>query len=134
MIDISRASKQEKEDAVKESQVLSSLKHPYIVRYRESFHEDGWLCIVMDYCEGGDLSERVKKMRQSGKSFSQEQVLRWFTQAVLALKYIHEMHILHRDLKSGNFFLIAQWQSENGRLWHRQGFGMHSSLCTDADR
>lgn len=105
MIDISRASRQEKEDAVKESQVLSSLKHPYIVRYRESFHEDGWLCIVMDYCEGGDLSERVKKMRTSGKIFPQEQVVRWFTQAILALKYIHDLHILHRDLKSGNFFL-----------------------------
>eukprot|EP00929_Paragymnodinium_shiwhaense_P120816 TRINITY_DN92875_c0_g1_i1.p1 TRINITY_DN92875_c0_g1~~TRINITY_DN92875_c0_g1_i1.p1 ORF type:complete len:496 (-),score=97.27 TRINITY_DN92875_c0_g1_i1:156-1643(-) len=105
MIDISRASKQEKEDAVKESQVLSSLKHPYIVRYRESFHEDGWLCIVMDYCEGGDLADRIKKMRQSGKSCPEEQVLRWFTQAILALKYIHDMHIMHRDLKSGNFFL-----------------------------
>merc|ERR1719310_769059 len=105
MIDISRASKQEKEDAVKESQVLSSLKHPYIVRYRESFHEDGWLCIVMDYCEGGDLADKIKKMRQSGKSFPEDQVLRWFTQAILALKYIHDMHIMHRDLKSGNFFL-----------------------------
>merc|ERR1719324_2232802 len=68
MIDISRASKQEKEDALKESQVLGALKHPYIVRYRESFHEDGWLCIVMDFCEGGDLSDKIKKMRQSGKS------------------------------------------------------------------
>lgn len=127
MIDISRASKQEREDALKESQVLSSLKHPYIVRYRESFHEDGWLCIVMDYCEGGDLSDRVKKMRQSGKSFSQEQVLRWFTQAVLALKYIHEMHILHRDLKSGNFFL-----SRSGNL--KMGdFGIAKVLeCTAA--
>eukprot|EP00927_Polykrikos_kofoidii_P067269 TRINITY_DN6277_c0_g1_i1.p1 TRINITY_DN6277_c0_g1~~TRINITY_DN6277_c0_g1_i1.p1 ORF type:complete len:505 (+),score=75.58 TRINITY_DN6277_c0_g1_i1:128-1642(+) len=105
VIDISRASRQEKEDSVKESQVLSSLKHPYIVRYRESFHEDGWLCIVMDYCEGGDLADKLKKLRHSGKSLSQDQVLRWFTQAILALKYIHDMHILHRDLKSGNFFL-----------------------------
>merc|ERR1719195_41253 len=105
MIDISRASKQERDDALKESQVLASLKHPYIVRYRESFDEEGWLCIVMDYCEGGDLSDRVKKMRQAGKSFSEPQVLRWFTQSILALKYIHDMHILHRDLKSGNFFL-----------------------------
>merc|ERR1719486_497884 len=35
----------------------------------------------------------------------EEQVLRWFTQAMLALKHCHEKHILHRDLKSGNFFL-----------------------------
>lgn len=105
IVDISRASKQERDDAVKESKVLAALKHPYVVRYRESFHEDGYLCIVMDYCEGGDLSEAVKKARKSGKSFPQEQVLRWFTQAALALKYIHDKHILHRDLKSGNFFI-----------------------------
>eukprot|EP00972_Heterocapsa_arctica_P052494 7721999-Heterocapsa_arctica.AAC.1 len=59
MIDLSRASRQERDDALKESQVLCSLKHPYIVRYRESFREDGWLCIAMDYCEGGDLSARI---------------------------------------------------------------------------
>jgi len=127
MIDISRASKSERDDALKESQVLSSLKHPYIVRYRESFDEDGWLCIVMDYCEGGDLSDRIKKMRQSGKSFPEAQVLRWFTQAILALKYIHDMHILHRDLKSGNFFL-----SKSGNI--KMGdFGIAKVLeCTAA--
>mmetsp|Transcript_98921 Transcript_98921/g.176248 ORF Transcript_98921/g.176248 Transcript_98921/m.176248 type:complete len:493 (+) Transcript_98921:52-1530(+) len=127
MIDISRASKQEKDDALKESQVLSSLKHPYIVRYRESFHEDGWLCIVMDYCEGGDLADRIKKMRQTGKVFPQDQVLRWFTQSILALKYIHDMHILHRDLKSGNFFI-----SKSGNI--KMGdFGIAKVLeCTAA--
>merc|ERR1712061_278012 len=66
-------------------------------------------------------------MRQSGKSFSQEQVLRWFTQCVLALKYIHDMHILHRDLKSGNFFL-----SKSGNI--KMGdFGIAKVLeCTAA--
>lgn len=127
MIDISRASKQERDDALKESQVLSSLKHPYIVRYRESFHEDGWLCICMDYCEGGDLADRIKKMRASGKVFPQDQVARWFTQSMLALKYIHDMHILHRDLKSGNFFL-----SKSGNI--KMGdFGIAKVLeCTAA--
>merc|ERR1719486_1273388 len=86
MIDISRATKQEREDALKESRVLSQLRHPFIVKYRENFLEDGWLCIVMDYCEGGDLSDRIKRQRAQHKLFSEEQVLRWFTQAVLALK------------------------------------------------
>jgi NIMA (never in mitosis gene a)-related kinase len=127
MIDISRASKSEKDDALKESQVLSSLKHPYIVRYRESFHEDGWLCIVMDYAEGGDLSDKLKKTRAAGKTIPQDQVLRWFTQSILALKYIHDMHILHRDLKSGNFFL-----SKSGNI--KMGdFGIAKVLeCTAA--
>lgn len=127
MIDISRASKQERDDALKESQVLSRLRHPYIVRYRENFLEDGWLCIVMDYCEGGDLSARIKRAKETRKPFSEEQVLRWFTQAILALKYIHDLHILHRDLKSGNFFL-----SKSGNI--KMGdFGIAKVLeCTAA--
>jgi NIMA (never in mitosis gene a)-related kinase len=127
MIDISRATKQEREDALKESRVLSQLRHPYIVRYRENFLEDGWLCIVMDYCEGGDLSDRIKQMRTQRKSFSEEQVLRWFTQAILALKYIHDGKILHRDLKSGNFFLSKSGNMKLG------DFGIAKVLeCTAA--
>ena len=41
-------------EAMNEISVLSSLtKHPCIVTYRESFIEKGYLCIVMDFCEGG---------------------------------------------------------------------------------
>lgn len=127
MVDISRASRKEKDDALQESQVLSSLKHPSIVRYRKNFLAEGWLCIVMDYCEGGDLSCRIKKTRAQGKNFSEDQVLWWFAQGIDALKYIHDLHILHRDLKSGNFFL-----SKSGNL--KMGdFGIAKVLeCTAA--
>jgi NIMA (never in mitosis gene a)-related kinase len=127
MIDISRASKKEREEALRESQVLASLKHPYIVKYRSNFLADGMLCIVMDYCEGGDLKSRIKKTKQNGKSFSERQVLWWFSQGVLALEYIHDMHILHRDLKSGNFFLS---KNDNMKLGD---FGIAKVLeCTAA--
>merc|ERR1719221_162820 len=59
----------------------------------------------MDYCEGGDLSRKIKRQRQTARGFPEPQIVRWFTQAILALKYIHDKHVLHRDLKSGNFFL-----------------------------
>jgi len=61
MIDISRCSKKEKQDALHEASVLRDLKHPYVVRYKESFLEDGWLCIVQEYCEGGDLYQKIQK-------------------------------------------------------------------------
>ena len=127
MIDISRATAKEKSDAIREGQVLRGLKHPYIVRYRESFIEDGWICIVMDFCEGGDLRERIKGAKKQNRPFSEEQVTRWLTQGILALKYIHEKHILHRDLKSSNFFL-----SKNGNL-KLGDFGISKVLeCTQA--
>ena len=78
--------------------------------------------------------------------------MRWFTQAILALKYIHDMHILHRDLKSGNFFLsksgnikmgdfgIAKARNESmsftshSLVIHCRGLGMHRCVCADSNR
>merc|ERR1719174_1794516 len=106
MVDVSQASSKETQDAIKEGRLLAAFKHPYIVRYRESFIDNGWLCILMDYCEGGDLSRQIEQAKKGRQPpFAEEQILRWMTQALLALKYIHDKHVLHRDLKSSNFFL-----------------------------
>lgn len=127
VVDVSSASPKEAQDAIKEGRLLAAFRHPYIVRYRESFIENGLLCIVMDYCSGGDLSKKIEKAKKRVKFIPEEQVLKWFTQAMLALKYIHDMHVLHRDLKSSNFFL-----SSNGNL--KMGdFGIAKVLsCTAA--
>ena len=56
-INVSRMSPKECREAMNEISVLSALtKHPCIVTYRESFIDKGMLCIVMDYCEGGDVA------------------------------------------------------------------------------
>ena len=50
-------SDEERQQAEEEVRMLSSLDHPGIVRYHEHFvHEDS-LCVVMAYCEGGDLAQ-----------------------------------------------------------------------------
>lgn len=107
VIDMSRMDGKMRKDAVNEVKVLSSLKHPYIVSYRESFTENRQLAIVMDYAEGGDLHQRIQRTRQEGKQIQETRVVRWFTEATLALKYMHDKHVLHRDLKSQNLFLTA---------------------------
>merc|ERR1719272_2905407 len=108
IIDMSRMDSKMRKDAVNEVKVLSSLKHPYIVSYRESFTENRNLAIVMDYAEGGDLHQRIQRTRQEGKQIPETRVVRWFTEATLALKYMHDKHVLHRDLKSQNLFLTSQ--------------------------
>jgi NIMA (never in mitosis gene a)-related kinase len=48
-----------------EVKLLSSLDHQFIVSYNESFIDPGrsMLCLVMQYCEGGDLSVYLKNLR-----------------------------------------------------------------------
>jgi len=62
------------------------------------FSENGFLYIVMEYCEGGDLYALINKQR--GVLFSEKQVLDWFAQLCLALKHVHDRKILHRDIKT----------------------------------
>ncbi|NXL87635.1 NEK4 kinase, partial [Alectura lathami] len=103
-LNLKNASSRERKAAEQEAQLLSQLKHPNIVAYRESWQgEDGLLYIVMGFCEGGDLYHRLKE--QKGKLLPESQVVEWFVQIAMALQYLHEKHILHRDLKTQNVFL-----------------------------
>ncbi|XP_053932522.1 serine/threonine-protein kinase Nek4 isoform X2 [Cuculus canorus] len=103
-LNLKHASTRERKAAEQEAQLLSQLKHPNIVTYRESWQgEDGLLYIVMGFCEGGDLYHKLKE--QKGKLLPENQVVEWFVQIAMALQYLHEKHILHRDLKTQNVFL-----------------------------
>ncbi|XP_032050361.1 serine/threonine-protein kinase Nek4 isoform X2 [Aythya fuligula] len=103
-LNLKNASIRERKAAEQEAQLLSQLKHPNIVAYRESWQgEDGLLYIVMGFCEGGDLYHKLKE--QKGKLLPESQVVEWFVQIAMALQYLHEKHILHRDLKTQNVFL-----------------------------
>lgn len=107
VVDTRRMGFKEKKVAMNEVKVLRDLKHPYIIRYYDSFLSNGKLQIVMAFAEKGDLYSRIKKAKQ-GQPIPQDQVLEWFTQGILALKYLHDKHILHRDLKTQNLFLTAE--------------------------
>uniref|UniRef100_A0AAY5F410 Serine/threonine-protein kinase Nek4 n=1 Tax=Electrophorus electricus TaxID=8005 RepID=A0AAY5F410_ELEEL len=103
-LNLRTSSKRERRAAEQEAQLLSQLKHPNIVTYRESWEgEDCQLYIVMGFCEGGDLYHRLKQ--QKGDLLPERQVVEWFVQIAMALQYLHEKHILHRDLKTQNIFL-----------------------------
>jgi len=64
--------------------------------------------IVTDYCEGGNLEERIRRQREDGVSLPETLIMDWFVQIVLAMRYVHSQKILHRDLKSANIFLTKQ--------------------------
>ncbi|MCJ8740207.1 hypothetical protein PDJAM_G00056160 [Pangasius djambal] len=92
--------------ARREAVLLARMKHPNIVAFRESFEDDSHLYIVMEFCSGGDLLQRMQQ--QKGSLFSEDVILRWFSQMCLGTKHIHDKRVLHRDLKSKNIFLTDE--------------------------
>jgi len=70
-----------------QAQLLSQLRHPNIVSYRESFQDEkGFLHIVMNFCEGGDLYTKLKAHSKDGKILEETQVVEWFVQIAMALQ------------------------------------------------
>ena len=92
-------------DAKLESKILSSVKSIYIVRYYESFEENNYLNIVMEYCDGGDLSQFIEKNKETNKPLEENLIWNIFLKITIGLASLHKSKILHRDLKSLNIFL-----------------------------
>ena len=96
--------------ALKEVKLLALLRHPCIVSMVDAFVEEeekggGTLCIVMEFCEKGDLSKLIQGAKERKKGFSEKEIVDWFTQIALAIKHCHMNKVLHRDLKSQNIYL-----------------------------
>jgi len=99
--------------ALKEVKMLMDLRHNGVIAYRDFFvHKDRWsdlyMCLVMELCEQGDVSKRIRDMKRQGRTFEEGQVLKWAWQLASALEYIHSLGVLHRDLKPTNVFFTTE--------------------------
>jgi serine/threonine protein kinase len=126
-VDFQTASRSQQQATVEESRLLSSLRSPYIVRHTESFSDRSTFCIVMDYCEAGDLASRIGLKWRRRQFFEEELVLAWTTQILLALEYIHSQNVIHRDVKPHNLFVTKSGSLQLG------DFGMAKALASSGD-
>lgn len=88
-------------------EILSKLRHPNIVSYKESFQTlDGHLAIVMGYCEGGDLYTKLKKQAKQNEFLTETEIVEWFVQIAMALQVI-PCSMLIRNLWISFFLLVV---------------------------
>ena len=96
---------QQVNEAKSEARILSSVRSCYIVRYYESFEEKNNLNIVMEYCDGGDLSEYINKNKKTRYLLREDIIWNIFLKITIGLATLHKANILHRDLKTLNIFM-----------------------------
>ena len=111
-------SEKERKNALNEVRLLASVKSKFVISYKEAFfdEQDNTLCMIMEYADGGDLYQKIKENRKSQILFEESDVWRIFIQLVKGLKALHELNILHRDLKSANVFLMKDGSVKLGDL------------------
>ena len=100
---------EEKRETFNEAKILKKLDHPNIIKFKEVFLQrqpKPALNIVTEYADGGDLGQKIEKQKKVKVPLSEAQILDYITQICLALQHIHKKKIIHRDLKSGNIFLM----------------------------
>ncbi|HZD54299.1 MAG TPA: serine/threonine-protein kinase, partial [Woeseiaceae bacterium] len=86
---------------LQEYEMIADLDHPNIVRIYDLGVSDDHAHIAMEYLEGGDLKQRIKR------GIAEDEAISYARQIASALAKVHSVGILHRDLKPANIMLRA---------------------------
>lgn len=87
-----------------ERNVLSYLKHPFLVGLKYAFQTNDRLAMLLDYCPGGDLRHTL--LRE--KRLPEARARIYAAEVLLALEELHSHNIIYRDLKPENVVLDVQ--------------------------
>ncbi|GKV01093.1 hypothetical protein SLEP1_g13681 [Rubroshorea leprosula] len=89
--------------ACAEREILDMLDHPFLPALYASFQTKTHVCLITDYCPGGELFMLLD--RQPSKVLKESAVRFYAAEVVIALEYLHCQGIIYRDLKPENILL-----------------------------
>ena len=92
-------------DSIKrEIDILRSLDHPNIVKYFETYEDECYLHIVMEYIAGDNLFRVLTD--QKGFKFTERTISKIMTCLLKAVLFLHHNGIIHRDIKPENIVFV----------------------------
>ena len=94
----------------REVTILQKLDHPNIIKFYEIYQDVKYLYIVMEYCAGGELLDRIIRK----KHLTEAETCLIMFKILSAINYMHKNKIVHRDLKPEN--VLFQDYSDDSEL------------------
>lgn len=116
---------------VREAKMLATLHHPNIVEVIDTFDENDTSYMVMGYVQGRSLQSIV----ETGGPVPYPEAVNYLAQITDAVGYIHERHILHRDIKPDNIMITADYKAilidfGSAREFEQDKVQMQTSMLT----
>lgn len=111
-------SDKEKSNALNEVRLLASVRHENVIDYKEAFFDDKTrsLCIVTECADGGDLLQQITRCKKDRTYVQEGDAWRYLIGMCRGLKALHDLRILHRDMKCANVFLSALPEGPTAKL------------------
>ncbi|OIW14419.1 hypothetical protein TanjilG_20865 [Lupinus angustifolius] len=114
------------DDIRRETQTMSLIDHPNVVRAFCSFTVDHSLWVVMPFMNEGSCLHLMKSAYPDG--FEEDAIGSILKETLKALEYLHQQGHIHRDVKAGNILLDSSGTVKLG------DFGVSTCMFDSGDR
>lgn len=114
----------QRDKMAQEIQIHRELLYKHVVGFKSYFEDTHYVYIILELCRKRSMMELHKRR----KALTEPEVRFYMKQIIDACIFLHNKHIIHRDLKLGNLFLNDDFQVKIG------DFGLATRVDFDGER